>query len=188
MKCIRIYYDICIYMIIVIYYYYILWLYIYYDYYDYIYNDYCDIICYKHIILYIYIYVQYQCCLMSPVSSAMYVSVRLAEFASGLQPRIEPRVGKVSTVWQSDSVHGLLGKFVLELPKAAFPWNTLKSFFMAVEMHLRPAWRSPTSLHVQKWLKRAHCHTCHTIQNASKCQPCVQAGWAAHVLHICSCI
>ena len=124
---------------------------------------------------------------MSPVSSAMYVSVRLAEFASGLQPRIEPRVGKVSTVWQSDSVHGLLGKFVLELPKAAFPWNTLKSFFMAVEMHLRPAWRSPTSLHVQKWLKRAHCHTCHTIQNASKCQPCVQAGWAAHVLHICSC-
>lgn len=46
----------------------------------------------------IYIYVQYQCCLMSPVSSAMYVSVRLAEFASGLQPRIEPRVGKVSTV------------------------------------------------------------------------------------------
>lgn len=50
-------------------------------------------------------------------------------------------------------------------------------------MHLRPAWRSPTSLHVQKWLKRTHCHTCH-IQNASKCQPCVQAGWAAHVLHI----
>ena len=85
-------------MIIYIYYdyIYIMIIYIYYDYYDYIYNDYCDMICYKHIIL--YIYVQYQCCLMSPVSSAMYVSVRLAEFASGLQPRIEPRVGKVSTV------------------------------------------------------------------------------------------